>query len=361
MLYGTTGVGGTGTNCPFASYYGCGTIVSMSPSGQEKVLYSFNGGTDGYLPSAALLPVNGVLYGTTEYGGNNGCYNGGNGCGTVFSVSTSGTEKVLHIFTLGADGGQPSASLITLKGVLYGTTMIGGSTQNCIFNGRHYGCGTIFSISPSGKEKVVYFFKGGADGQTPIAGLTNVNGTLYGTTINGGSSGDGTVFLVTTSGQEKVLHSFKGGADGNRPWGGLVNLNGILYGTTVYGGGYGCYAGEGCGSIFSISTSGEEKVVYSFKGGTDGASPAASLVAVKGVFYGTTHVGGSSTCNPGFGCGTIFSLTTSGREKVLHRFTGGMDGGFPWGLYELNGVLYGTTFECLTHGSPYGTVFKLLP
>ena len=157
------------------------------------MLHSFGGKGDGVLPRAGLTDLNGTLYGTTENGGNGAC--GSTSCGTVFSITTSGIETVLHNFAGGTDGAAPFDDLLDVNGTLYGTTE-GGGTSNA---------GTVFSIKPSGKEAVLYSFKGGkTDGAHPWAGLTNVNGTLYGTTVNGGATADGTVFSITLSGKEAV-------------------------------------------------------------------------------------------------------------------------------------------------------------
>jgi uncharacterized repeat protein (TIGR03803 family) len=87
---------------------------------------------------------------------------------------------------------------------------------------------------------VLYRFAGSPDGSSPSAGLINVNGTLYGTTYSGGAYNDnGTVFSVSRSGKEKVLYSFRPGTDGARPLAGLLDVNGTLYGTTYEGGAYG--------------------------------------------------------------------------------------------------------------------------
>jgi uncharacterized repeat protein (TIGR03803 family) len=127
------------------------------------------------------------------------------------------------------------------------------------------------------------------DGTHPAAGLLDVNGTLYGTTQNGGLSRRGTVYSISTSGVEKVLYRFRGGSDGLYPLSDLVNVNGTLYGTTSQG-------GSGSGTVYSVSTSGREKVLYAFKGGSDGAHPLAGLVDVNGKLYGTTYQGGGSGC-----------------------------------------------------------------
>ena len=73
-------------------------MFSIDPSsGAETVLYSFLGGPDGAGPFASLINVKGILYGTTVAGGGAGC--GGSGCGTVFTINRKiGVETVLHSF-----------------------------------------------------------------------------------------------------------------------------------------------------------------------------------------------------------------------------------------------------------------------
>ena len=243
-----------------------------------------------------------MLYGTTYEGGGSGCE--GHGCGTVFSVTTTGTEKVLHSFLWHSDGGYPRAALIDVKGTLYGTTSSGGTINY----------GTVFSISRAGAEKVLYSFKGGYDGVAPLASLINLNGTLYGTTLGGGGfdctgNSCGTVFSVTTTGVENVLYRFQGFSDGAFRWGGLIAVDGMLYGTTYEGGsGSGCGEQNGCGTIFSMTTSGTKNLQYSLSGGANGALPTAGLVNVRGVLYGTTAFGGES-CHNHDECGTVFAFT----------------------------------------------------
>jgi uncharacterized repeat protein (TIGR03803 family) len=302
-LYGTTMQGG-GTGC---GGFGCGTVFSVTPTGVEAVLHSFKGGTDGALPFASLINVAGTLYGTTVQGGGTGC--GGYGCGTVFSVAPTGVETVLHSFEGGTDGAIPAASLIKVGGALYGTTQMGGS-GDC---SNSVGCGTVFKVTKAGVEAVVYSFKGGIDGASPYASLINVSGTLYGTTYGGGAGGDcsnsveiigcGTVFKVTKAGVEAVVYSFKGGIDGANPYASLINVGGTFYGTTTYGGG-----ASNLGALFNVTEAGAETVVYSFKGGTDGATPTEPLLNVRGAFYGATEAGGGGDCSYSSGCGTVFKL-----------------------------------------------------
>jgi uncharacterized repeat protein (TIGR03803 family) len=149
----------------------------------------------------------------------------------------------------------------------------------------------VYSIGTDGTEKVLYSFGGGSDGAYPAEGLTDVYGTLYGTTDEGGTSDKGTVYSISTDGTEKVLHSFGGGSDGDGPFAGLIDVNGTLYGTTFLGGDHGCYQ-SGCGTVYSISTDGTEKVLYRFDG-YDGAQPEARLLHHNGTLYGTTSTGGT--------------------------------------------------------------------
>ncbi len=298
-LYGTTTDGGGGSPCFNSPDFGCGTVYSISTSGTEKVLYAFKGGrSDGAFPIAGLIDVKGTLYGTTS-GGGSGCNPKGSefGCGTVFSVTTSGQETVLHSLRGRAEGVSPVGSLIDVNGTLYGTTTIGGKSMY----------GTVFGISTTGKLKVLHYFAGGSDGADPGGKLIDVNGTLYGTTNRGGGSGChytngffygcGTVFSVTTSGQETVLYRFVDSLNGLQPNPGLTDAKGRLYGTTSGGGSH------GTGAIFSITASGKEKVLYSFAGGSDGADPGGRLIDVGGTLYGTTELGGRR------GHGTVFALT----------------------------------------------------
>src|SRR6185437_8669926 len=112
---------------------------------------------------AGLIVLGGTLYGTTSSGGDHAF-------GTVFRIDKSGSERVLYNFKGGSDGADPYAPLVAFKGALYGTTLVGGGSQTC-----PQGCGTVFEVSTSGKEHVVHAFKGGSDGIGPIAGLTVVN------------------------------------------------------------------------------------------------------------------------------------------------------------------------------------------
>jgi uncharacterized repeat protein (TIGR03803 family) len=332
-LYGTTYAGGSANR---------GTVYSISTDGAENVLYSFAGGSaDGSSPTARLTNVDGTFYGTT--------YDGGpSNAGTVYSIGASGAENVLYSFTGKPDGGNPDSDLIDANGTLYGTTSYGGSA----------GYGTVYTITTSGAEKVLYSFAGGTDGARPAAGLTDVRGTFYGTTSSGGGlkcpGGCGTVYSITSAGAEKVLYRFGAGAGGRNPEANLLNINGTLYGTTAYGGDFCSDNHVGCGTVFRISLTGNKKTIHLFTGGGadgDGKVPKSGLIDVRGTLYGTTFGGGDGAC--GYpDCGTLYSVTPAGSETVLHTFTrGSKDGAWPVAsLIDVNGTLYGTAE---TGGQPY--------
>ena len=229
------------------------------------------------------------------------------------------------------------------KGYLYGTTNSGGD----------YGYGTVFRLSPSGFEKVLYSFRGGAGYEAwPAAGLIqDAAGYLYGTTYAGGAYSQGTVFSVSPDGVEKVIHNFTGGADGALPMASLIlDGKGNLYGTTPYGN------PNDWGTVFRVSPSGTEQVLYSFVSGAQGVRPSGSLIQdAQGNLYGTAPYGGA------YGYGTVFVITPSGVEKTLHNFTGGSDGSYPAAslIWDANGNLYGTTYHGGAYG--YGTVFVQTP
>ena len=209
----------------------------------------------------------------------------------------------------------------------------------------------MYSITASGAETVLHSFAGKPkDGSGAVSSLVNFHGTFYGTTDGGGANDLGTVFSIAPSGAETVLYSFKGGTtDGQTPEGPLVKVRGLFYGTTLRGG------ANSSGTIFSITPSGAEKVIYSFRGRQNGAGPRDKLINIRGTLYGITQGSGEGKY------GTVFSVTSSGTEIVLHRFAGSPeDGAFPEApLLNVNGTLYGTTFVGGTYKE--GAVFALTP
>jgi uncharacterized repeat protein (TIGR03803 family) len=316
-----------------------GTVFKITPTGTETVLHSFAGNTvDGGYPYAALLQASdGNFYGTASNAGPGGG-------GIVFMITPAGAESILRSFTGFRDSGTPTAALIQASdGNLYGTSLTGGANN----------AGTIFRITPAGVETLIYSFVGGvSDGQGPYAALVQArDGNFYGTTHQGGATGNGTVFKITPAGTVTLLHSFTGDSDGSLPLTSLIQASdGNLYGTTENSG------ASLSGSFVMFTLTGAETTVYSFNSGTEGQKPVGLIQANDGNFYGTTNQGGAT------GNGTVFKITPAGVESVLHSFAGGTtDGGQPQAglLQASDGNFYGTTNKGGASGN--GTVFKITP
>jgi len=325
-LYGTTLYGGAG------SY---GTIYKLDTAGHLAVLYSFTGGTDGGQPYAGVARDSaGNLYGTTLYGG-------AAGLGAAYKLDTTGHETVLHSFTGGADGQSPTGAVVLdPAGNLYGTAFSGGAGA----------AGVVYKLDPAGNDTVLYSFMNGADGGYPYAGVIRDSaGNLYGTTQGGGAAYGGVVYELDTSGHEAALYSFVGGSDGNYPYSGVTaDKAGKLYGTTQQGG-----TGR-IGTVYSVTSTGQHTVLYSFPGTTDGGQPYAGVISDSaGNLYGTTFYGGEANS------GVVYRMDATGHEEVLYTFTGGFDGANPavGVIRDAAGNLYGTTQYGGFAG--WGVVYKL--
>ncbi|MGB6487043.1 MAG: choice-of-anchor tandem repeat GloVer-containing protein [Steroidobacteraceae bacterium] len=327
-FYGLTSAGGAN---------GDGAVFMITPAGTETLLYSFAGGTtDGAIPHGSLIQAkDGNFYGMTA--------GGPKGFGAVFKITRTGIETLLYSFAGGTtDGAYPYGSLIqATDGNFYGLTSAGGAK----------GDGTVFMITPGGTEMVLHSFVGGTDGASPDGSLIQAaDGHFYGLTVAGGANGDGTAFMIIAGGAETVLHSFTGGAvDGVSPGGSLIQAaDGNFYGLTVSGG------ANGGGTVFEITSSGIESVLYSF-GATYDLDPQGSLLqASDGNFYGVTSDGGAS------GDGTVFEITPSGVEASRYSFAGGpTDGASPNVslIQAADGRFYGLTSAGGASGN--GTVFAL--
>lgn len=381
-FYGTTSSGGI--NSCGGVPYSCGTVYKITPTGIETVLYSFGASpSDGMRPTGSLIQASdGNFYGTTARGG---AY----GNGTVFRMTPAGIETVLYSFGGSpSDGAVPAGSLIIASdGNFYGTTAEGGA--NSCYGAANF-CGTVFRITPSGVETVLYSFEATpSDGYNPEGSLIQASdGNLYGTTSDGGAHyistvngvvGGGTVFELTLSGVETVLYSFgssvsKGIAlDGSTPQGALIQgRDGNFYGTTAAGGTSASYVNpnvtDGFGTLFKLTPTGVETVVYSFGAATsDGYNPYGPIIqANDGNFYGTTRWGGSNNWE-----GTAFQITPGGTETILHSFGSASDGADAVGLIQASdGTFYGATAAVMSQASgsasngtllSTGTIFTLVP
>lgn len=231
----------------------------------------------------------------------------------------------------------------------------------------------FFELTPAHKKyRFTTLYAFGGNGPFPNGGLiASTSGTFFGTSYQGGASGVGAVFELTPGGSgyaETTVYSFKGGTDGANPAVGLVARKpGAFFGTTAFGGtpSSSCNQGYGCGTVFELTPKGsgfQERVLYRFKGGNDGNSPFASLAFdAHGDQFGTTEYGGGAGFCPD-GCGTVFELRRAGkryRESVLYNFLG--TGDYPTNpvIVGASGVLVGST---ATGGSLNdGIIFELTP
>jgi uncharacterized repeat protein (TIGR03803 family) len=333
-LYGTTSEGGAADD---------GVVYKLDTSGHETVLHSFTGEPDGSSPESGVVQDSaGNLYGTTYSGG-------AAGYGVVYKLDSTGNETVLYSFTGGSDGGSPNAGVVLdSAGNLYGTTTGGGTATGQL------GFGVVYRLDQTGHETVLYTFTGLADGSLPESGVIRGPGNhLYGTTWKGGAIGGwGTVYKVDQTGQETVLYSFPGAVDGGCPLAGVTGDSaGDLYGTTFSGG------PSNAGVVYKVDATGETPL-YSFTGGADGGWPASRLIRdAAGNLFGTTSGGGISNCPSG--CGVVFKLDPAGNETVLYSFTGASDGGEPEAgvIADSAGNLYGSTYWGASNG---GVVYKLV-
>jgi uncharacterized repeat protein (TIGR03803 family) len=272
-VYGTTTYGGA------VSY--AGTVYRLDRGGNESVLYSFAGTPDAGNPYYGVVrDANGVLYGTTTFGG-------AIDAGTVFKVDSEGNETVLHSFGIGTEGQFPQGPVtLDSDGNLY------GSVPNAAAGG------SVYKIDASGNFAILYTFKGTPDGSSPSGPLLrDKEGNLYGTTAFGGTFGFGTVFRLDSAGDETTLYSFAGGNDGANPSSGVVrDSSGNLYGITEIGG------LSNAGTIFKLTRPGHKTILYNLSGGQSVAPKVGLVRDSSGNLYGTTQYGGA------YDAGILFEL-----------------------------------------------------
>jgi uncharacterized repeat protein (TIGR03803 family) len=356
-LYGTAQEGGVPGCGP--QHKGCGTIFQLSPkpdgSWTPQVIYTFQGGADGDLIYAGVIPDGaGNLFGTTAAGGDKDY-------GTAYELSpgvNGWTKTLLHSFASKAgDGEYPGPLTFDQSGNLYGTSYVGVSPCDQ---------GTVFQLSPNPQgewtENRLHCFLGtGGDGgylNAPV--IFDPAGNLYSTTYLGGANGTGTVFELSPSGgnwTETILYSF-GRDQLVDSWPPLVlDKKGNLYGV-IYGG------------IFQLTPSGggwNYSTIYTTQPGPHGVVPNSLIMDAAGNLYGTAEGGASSNCDGG-GCGAVFKLTQGKKGwhmTVLYDFPGGAGGEDPFGglVMDHAGNLYGTTYHGGRRGcgNGCGVVFKIIP
>ena len=299
-LYGATQLGAHASG---SCGVGCGTLYRLAPTGALTTIFAFNS-QDGSTPQWPLAQKTaGRFYGTTAVGGLGGD-------GTVFGIIAGGALTTLASFA-GSNGSEPGALIVGSDGSLYGTTLEGGSSRNCTT-----GCGTVFKVSAQGRLITLASFDG-THGSEPSGALAEgANGDLYGTTYLGGTSdncggGCGTVFRISPTGQITTVINFDRTSNGARPRFGLVpGSDGNFYGTTEWGG-TATVCGNGCGTVFQLTPQGQLTTLVSFDF-SDGQTPDGLTQGTDGSLYGVTAVGGPTPSD-----GTVFKLDLSLKPFVL--------------------------------------------
>ncbi len=312
MLYGSTQYGGNHSQ---------GSIFKLNPqNNSHEIIYHINSATsDGRYPFGRLVESStGVFMGTCSEGGTNGT-------GTVFKVTAEGVYTRLRSLQATNDGGYPKAGLCKTNGtVLYGITEFGGAN----------GFGTIFTITESGNFTKVKDMDYSANGSNAVGTLAfNGDDLVVGAGTVGGANNFGTLFTLSITDQSiQKIHDFSLPLEGSTPVSIYKNGN-TFYGITQVGGAF------NTGTFYKIDLDGTTEDLHDFDPTTDGQNPNGDLfLADDGYYYGTARFGGSGNS------GTIFKISQSGELIVLHSFDGSA-GQFPYGgvIKHSNGKLYGTT------------------
>jgi uncharacterized repeat protein (TIGR03803 family) len=287
LLYGiATG----GTN-------GLGVVFRFS-TGQPQVLLDFASLAAATLfssaePSALLLnPNDGLFYGTCRKGGFVGPFTSS---GSVFSLSHSGTIRLLHAFPF-SEGGGPNSLLLGRDGVLYGSTTAGGT------NGQ----GMVFAITTNGTFRQVIHFKSNVTGSSPHLCLQASDGSFYGSTFLGPAAGLASLFKLTTNGILTTLGNLSGSPFGNDnivP--NMVETPNGIYGDT---------RGFGHSYTFRIGTDGAVGIITNLWPEIGG--PTGFLLAPNGSIYGAAAAGGTNLQ------GAIFKMDFSPLRTVATRASG---------------------------------------
>lgn len=273
------------------------------------------------------------------------------------SLARAQTFTTLYSFSGNSDGGQPYTGVIEdADGNLYGTTTEGGDLK-C----SAHGCGVVYELNTAGTETVLHRFSGpvsGGDAAWPYAPLIRDKaGNIYGTTNLGGANGWGAVFKIDSSGNETLLYSFTGGSDGCFPLQGLArDKAGNLYGTTSQ-----CGGAAFVGTMFKLDGASNFTVLHTF-GGPDGSMPQYGrlLLDESDNLYGLTVYGGVHCSPPNPDCGVLYEVSNKGVFTILHKFGWHKnDGCYPVGSVSQDkaGNYYGTTTGCGSIG--YGIVWKV--
>ena len=283
-LYGTTSSGGSNYS---------GTVFKLDVDTTNFSVLWWLTSSVGQNPQGDMVLDNGTLWAPAAYGGNPGSQ------GTIFKMSTNGSNfSTIHYF-YGPDGRQPMA-LIKSGNLLYGTTI------NCSPDGIHW-VGNVFRMETNGSGEIEYIF-GTLDGQHPNDGLVLAGTNLFGVTTQGGSNNCGTIYRISTNIDGFVaLHHFT--PSEGRPAGKIALRDENIYGVTQNGGMW------EVGLIYRFNLNSRQfTVLKHFQGGeTDGDNPTG-LMLYGNTLYGATMMGGTNASGfepvgADWGAGIIYSLS----------------------------------------------------
>ena len=345
ILYGTTTYGGPPFRVPPKNPDNKGTVFRINLNGSNfQNLRNFGGGSnDGWKPWSGLEIKDGFIYGSTVYGGVHGEEGG-----VIYEMRTNGNNfRLLHSFGGTSDGYMPSTSPVLVGECLYGLTRWGDVSTGVIYR---------YNLAEE-TYKVLHRF-GADDGYEPLGTMTaGPDDYIYGLSWHGGLQDMGTLFRIKTDDSTfQILYNFEGGDQGKFPYDALA-FDGAytLYGTTL--GTYGADASD-LGVIFKYDIASEQyTVIHKFAGGANDSGKPNGSVALSGngKIYGTTH--GDKVWG-GNEYGSLYQMNIDGSEfKLLHEFSGKLSGDTPMRTPLLvNNSLYGMT----AYGGKqnYGTIYR---
>ena len=326
-----------------------GALVAMALVGvstQAAVIETMASLTVPLPVSPQVRLSDGTLYGTSY-----GTFNGGSSHGAIWKVGTDGAVAVVYSFlALTQEEANPTLLIGGADGNLYGTTApkaVGDLN------------GMIYRLTPSGVLTPLFRFVDGK-GTHALSLVQAADGNFYGT-AGGDSSGGffnhpptmhnaGIFFRMTPAGVMTVLYTFTGGADGSFPNALVQGADGNFYGSALYGPESPANVFSGYGSIFKITPSGTLTTLYSFTGGANGGNPWGVIQGQDGSLYGMTS---SGTPN------TVFKVTPAGQRSTMYALQG-TNGTDTVGLVaSTDGNVYGTTKN---GGIPQaGNIFRINP
>jgi hypothetical protein len=325
-------------------------------------------GTSGFFPANLLEDPQSILYGATGYGGAGGsttCNGYDSACGTFFQFfydpdvvrPTAGANfSVLHNFT-SAENGQGGPITLGSDGNYYGVTI---AADNGFYPSAP---DTFYKLTPSGDftELVDFKYLQHTVGLVPNQLVEGDDGYFYGTTREDDYCG--VVYKMDKTGATTILENMPAdGSMGCQPVGQLVEgPDGAFYGITTN------YDPSDLVVIFRVTKTGAYTVLHTLTAAEGTSINTGLVLGSDGVLYGIAgEGGGAAACSYTGGCGTVFSITTSGTFNVLYTFPGGQAGAYPGALMQmsssnaaLGGTLIGSAGGDGKTGDPAGVIFQV--